>query len=45
MATQDLSIDLLWRWTDYGNDDFALTIPTEFDVTSNLFTAGLHWKF
>jgi outer membrane immunogenic protein len=51
-VAQDLSIDLLWRWTDYGDLDFGdftvADVPFAGDninVGASTLTAGLHWRF
>ncbi len=45
-ATEDLSIDLQYRYSDYGSQDYALSIdPTPVSLTNHQVTAGLHWNF
>ena len=44
-ATEDLSIDILYRYSDYGAQDYALTLPTTLSLTTHTIQAGLHWNF
>ena len=44
-ATEELSIDLQYRYSDYGSQDYALTAPTSIGLTTHQVTAGLHWNF
>ena len=45
-ATEELSIDLQYRYSDYGAQDYALgTNPTTISLTTHQVTAGLHWNF
>ncbi len=45
-ATDELSIDLQYRYSDYGAQDYALgTNPTTISLTTHQVTAGLHWNF
>lgn len=45
-ATEELSIDLQYRYSDYGSQDYALsTDPTPVSLTTHQVTAGLHWNF
>lgn len=42
-----VSIDLLYRYTDYGTKDYTLAppTPTSLHLTSNAITAGVNWRF
>ena len=41
-ATEDLSIDILYRYSDFGTKDYD---GLEIGVTQHAVTAGLNWKF
>jgi outer membrane immunogenic protein len=41
-ATEDLSIDILYRYSDFGSKDYD---GLDIDVTQHAITAGLNWKF
>lgn len=46
-VSEDLSIDLLYRYSDYGSEvynDGGLTFP-EVSLTTHTVQAGLHWNF
>ena len=46
-ATEELSIDLLYRYSDYGSQTYEIdgTGPFEADLVTHQVTAGLHWNF
>ncbi len=44
-ATDNLSIDLLYRYSDYGTQTYDLGSDVDFDLRTHTVTAGLHWKF
>lgn len=45
-ATEDLSIDLLYRYSDYGSQDYVLGGGTVgVALTTHQVQAGLHWNF
>ncbi len=45
-ATEELSIDLQYRYSDYGAQNYVLTTnPTSIGLTTHQVTAGLHWNF
>lgn len=41
-ATDDLSIDILYRYSDFGSQDYD---GLDIDLTQHAVTAGLNWKF
>lgn len=43
--TDDLSLDVQYRYSDYGSKDYALSSTTELDLNASTFTVGLNWKF
>lgn len=46
-ATEELSVNLEYRYSDYGAEvynDGGLTVP-EVSLTTHTVTAGLHWNF
>jgi len=45
-ATEELSIDLQYRYSDYGSQDYTLGGGVVgVDLTTHQVTAGLHWNF
>lgn len=44
-ATEDLSIDLQYRYTAYDEQNYGAAPLDAVDFTSNRVTAGLNWKF
>lgn len=46
-ATEDLSIDLLYRYSDYGEQDYVTsghgTVP--LSLTAHTLSVGLNWRF
>lgn len=45
-VTEDVSIDLLYRYTDYGTQDYELDVDThEVGFTTHSVTAGVNWRF
>lgn len=45
-ATENLSIDLLYRYSDYGDKDMTLVGITEpLSLKTHQITAGLNWSF
>ncbi|MFK4811300.1 outer membrane protein [Devosia sp. ZW T5_3] len=45
-ATENLSIDLLYRYSDYGDKDMTLVGITEpLSLRTHQITAGLNWSF
>ena len=45
-ATEDLSIDLLYRYSDYGSQDITLNAVTEpVSLTTHQVSVGLNWGF
>lgn len=44
-ATEELTVDLQWRWSDYGEEVYSAGTVPSVDLTTNTFTAGLHWNF
>jgi outer membrane immunogenic protein len=43
-VTEDLSIDALYRYSDYGSRTYYSTAP-DLSLTSHQVTVGLNWKF
>ena len=45
-ATEDLSVDLQYRYSDYGDADYTFGIFTNsLGLTSHQVTVGLNWGF
>jgi outer membrane immunogenic protein len=45
-VADNVSLDLLYRYTDYGSKDYVLsTDPTPLSLTSHAITAGVNFKF
>jgi outer membrane immunogenic protein len=44
-ATDDLSIDLLYRYSDYGVQEITLGGTSDVTLTTHQVTAGLNWSF
>ena len=45
-ATEELSIDLQYRYSDYGSQDYTLAAGVVgVGLTTHQVTAGLHWNF
>ncbi|MDB5539589.1 MAG: autotransporter outer rane beta-barrel protein [Devosia sp.] len=44
-ATENLSVDLLYRYSDYGSATYDLSIPTDLSLTTHTVSAGLNFKF
>jgi outer membrane immunogenic protein len=45
-VADNVSLDLQYRYTDYGSKDYALTTnPTELSLTSHAVTAGVNFRF
>lgn len=45
-VADNVSVDLQYRYTDYGSKDYALTPdPTALSLTSHAVTAGLNFRF
>ncbi|MBK8085575.1 MAG: porin family protein [Devosia sp.] len=44
-VTDNLSIDLLYRYTDYGSATYALTPDSDVSLTTHTVSAGLNFKF
>jgi outer membrane immunogenic protein len=46
-VTEDVSIDLLYKYTDYGTQEYDLSdVPLhEVGFTTSTITAGLNWRF
>lgn len=45
-ATEELSIDLAYRYSDYGDADYTLGLITNsLDLTTHQVTVGLNWGF
>lgn len=44
-ATEDLSIDILYRYSDYGAKEYDVYGDTEAGLSGHSITAGLNWKF
>jgi outer membrane immunogenic protein len=46
-VSEELSIDLLYRYSDYGAQtyDFPSGTDPEIDLTAHTIQAGLHWNF
>lgn len=43
-ATENMTIDLEYRYSDYGSADYDLGSSTPVSLTSNAVTVGLNWK-
>lgn len=45
--TEDLSLDLLYRYTDYGTQDYDVGVFADPEVgfTTHAVTAGVNWRF
>jgi outer membrane immunogenic protein len=45
-VADNLSLDLLYRYSDYGTADYTLNgVTEELGLTSHQVTAGINWKF
>ncbi|HEY0919142.1 outer membrane protein [Devosia sp.] len=44
-ATEDLSIDLQYRYSDYGTQTYEIVPDADLSLTNHQVTAGLHWNF
>lgn len=45
-ATKDLSVDLAYRYSDYGDADYTLGVATNpLNITAHQVTVGLNWGF
>jgi outer membrane immunogenic protein len=46
-ATEDLSVDLAYRYSDYGDADYTLGLapPSPLNITAHQVTVGLNWGF
>ena len=44
-ATEDLSIDVLYRYSDYGAKEYEVYGTTDAGLSGHQITAGLNWKF
>ena len=44
-ATEDLSIDVLYRYSDYGAKEYEVYGTTDAGLSGHSITAGLNWKF
>jgi outer membrane immunogenic protein len=45
-VTEDVSLDLLYKYTDYGTQDYTLSDGDhEVGFTTHSVTAGLNWRF
>lgn len=45
MVTEDVSIDLLYRFSDYGTKIYSNGSVPEVALTAHTIQAGLHWNF
>ncbi len=44
-ATDNMSIDLQYRYSDYGSADYDLPTDAELSLTSHALTAGVNFRF
>ena len=44
-VAENVSLDLQYRYSDFGSKDYELTAPTELSLTSHAVTAGVNFKF
>ena len=44
-ATEDLSIDVLYRYSDYGAQEYEVYGTPDAGLTGHSVTVGLNWKF
>jgi outer membrane immunogenic protein len=44
-ATEDLSIDVLYRYSDYGAKEYEVYGTADTGLSGHSLTAGLNWKF
>lgn len=44
-ATENLSVDLLYRFSDYGSATYDLGAPTDLSLTTHTVSAGVNFKF
>lgn len=44
-ATEQISVDLQYRYSDYGSATYDLSPDTDIGLTTHAVTAGLNWKF
>lgn len=44
-VTDDLSVDVHYRYSDYGPADYALTAPEELELITQTVQMGLVWRF
>lgn len=44
-ATENLSVDLLYRYSDYGSQTYVIGGPFDAAITTHQITVGLNWSF
>lgn len=44
-ATDNMAIDVVYRYSDYGSKDYGLFYDSPLGLTSNTVQVGLNWKF
>jgi len=44
-ATENLSVDLQYRYSDYGSATYELVTDTDLSLTTHALTAGVNFKF
>lgn len=44
-ATENLSVDVQYRYSDYGSATYDFGTPTDLKLTNNSLTAGVNFKF
>lgn len=44
-VADNVSLDLQYRFTDYGTEDYELVEPTSFGLTTHAITAGVNFRF
>ncbi len=44
-ATENLSVDVQYRYSDYGQATYELAAPTDLSLTTHAVTAGVNFKF
>lgn len=44
-ATESLSVDLMYRYSDYGSANYNIAVPTDLSLTTHTVQAGVNFKF
>ena len=44
-VAENVSLDLQYRYSDFGSKTYDLAVPTDYSLTSHAVTAGLNIRF